>query len=111
MNFNLSPNEIRFLKYFTMPFSSVPRYNVTVSVLENKFLLSEEHVELILKSLIDKGLVENYLLYDNAYTITALGEEALTQLSYDLRSKILWSVVIPIIISTITAYITARLAS
>lgn len=108
----LTKNETKILKYLIRPIWKWNKPGITRYVLKNKFSMSDSDIDDLVDRLLEYNLIKEYdeesILYKNEIQITTFGRECLNLKKEIYKSKILWSIIVPIGISFITSLITTH---
>ncbi len=112
INTELSNTEIKILKFFRDPRIGLNRPYVSAEVVQSHFRLTLSMANHCLDNLLRGGFAKIDTLHDEAtyYQITEQDSLYLEKIRYKLKSKIIWSMVVPIAVSAITSLIITMLS-
>ncbi|MFW7420543.1 hypothetical protein ACODH8_10035 [Vagococcus fluvialis] len=107
----ISSNEIKILKSLRYEFLTIriPNQNMNKEMISNKTKIDFHLVVHCVDHLLDAGYIRKTIFGtdENSYfELTPKGSNLLDEKKYDLKSKILWNVITPVVLSVITTLIT-----
>lgn len=110
----LSRNELKVLRYLRIPISHISRVNVTKEVISNRLRITPKHGEYIIQKLLNLELITRDPLDTvghgpATYLLSDMGTEYLHVRVTQTLSKLIWSLLVPIIASIIASTITTLL--
>lgn len=101
----LSKDELKALKYFKH-LSGLTRLGVTPEVLDDRFSITSG--KFIIDKFLELGLIKKFV-NENFYILTDKGKQVLSYKRSQFSNKIFWNIIVPIVLSIVTAYITVTL--
>lgn len=101
----LSSNEFKILNYLFKAHFGLIALDANNDYIAAKFNMGSNHVKAITDHLLKEGLIEKWD-NDKHFKITGKGQEAINDYIQSRKSKIIWNLLVPIIVSIVTTEIT-----